>query len=69
MQRLPARIVPMQDTVPNFLRRLGKPEQIPILRIDDTFIDEEIYVDRATPIGLTDQHDGDWLDLTGLYQS
>lgn len=64
MQRLPARIVPVQDTVPDILRRLGKPEQIPIFSINDTFIDQEIYVDRATPIGLTHQHDRDWFDLT-----
>ena len=68
MQRLTARIVPVQNTVPDFLRRFGKPEQIPILRIDDTFIDEEIHVDRPTPKGLTHQHDGDWLDCAGLYQ-
>jgi hypothetical protein len=61
--------MPVQDTVPDFLRRLGKPEQIPILRIDDTFIDQEIHVDRPTPIGLTHQHDRDWLDFAGLYQS
>src|SRR5664279_4936011 len=69
MQRLPARLVPVQDTVPDFLGRLGKPEQIPIFRIDDTFVYEEICVECTTPIGLTHQHDGDWLDLTGLYQS
>jgi hypothetical protein len=52
VQRLTARIVPVQDTVPDVLRRIGKPEQIPIFRIDDTFIDEEIQIDRPTPIGL-----------------
>jgi hypothetical protein len=31
--------------------------------------DEEIYVDRPTPIGLAYQHNGDWLDLARLYQS
>ena len=68
MQRRTARIMPVQDAVPDFLRGLGKPEQFPILRIDDPFIDEEIDVDRPTPIALTHQHDGDWLDLAGLYQ-
>ena len=52
MQRLTALAMPVQDTVPDFLRRLGEPEQIPILRIDDTFINQKIKVDRATLIGL-----------------
>jgi hypothetical protein len=37
------RIMPAQNTIPDFLRRLGKPEQIPILRIDNTdlaFLDQ-----------------------------
>ena len=69
VQRLTARFVPVQDTVPDVLRCLGKPEQIPILRIDGAFIDKEIHVDRPTPIGLAYQHDGDWLDFAGLHQS
>jgi len=69
VQRLTARFVPVQDTVPDVLRCLGKPEQIPILRVDGTFIDQEIHVDRPTPIGLAYQHDGDWLDFAGLYKS
>ena len=61
--------MPLQETVPDFLCRLGKPKKISILRIDDAFIDEEIHVDCLTPIGLTHQYDGDWLDFSGLYQS
>ena len=48
MQRLTPHIVPVQDTVPDFLRRLGRPEQIPILRIDDTFVDEENFNSAST---------------------
>ena len=51
VQRLTACLVPVQDTVPDVLRCIGKPEQIPVLQIDDTLIDEEIQVDRPTPIG------------------
>jgi hypothetical protein len=57
MQRLTARFVPVQDSVPDILRRISKPEQIPILRIDGTFIDQEIDVDCPTPIRLAYQHD------------
>ena len=60
--------MPVQDAAPDFLRGLGKPEEIPILRIDDTFIDEEIQIDRPAPISLTHQHDWDWLDFSGLHQ-
>lgn len=69
MQRLTTRLVPIQDTVPDVLRGIGKPEQIAILQIDDTLIDEEIQVDRPTPIRFTRQHDRDWLDFASLYQS
>jgi len=69
VQRLTACLVPVQDTVPDVLRCIGKPEQIPVLQIDDTLIDEEIQVDRPTPVGFTDQHDRDWFDFAGLYQS
>src|ERR1700692_1761020 len=69
MQRLPARIVPVQDTVPDFLGRLGKPEQFSILRIDNAFIDQEFDIDGTTPIGFAHQYNGDWLDFPRLYES
>lgn len=69
VQRIAACIVPAQDTVPYFLGRLGKPEQFPILRIDDAFVHEEIYVEGTTPIGFADQHDRNRLDFSGLYES
>ena len=45
VQRLTARIVPVQDAAPDVLCRFGKPKQIPIFQVDDTFVDEEIHID------------------------
>ena len=69
MQRLTTRIVPAQNTLPDVLRRLGEPEQIPVLWIDGTLIDQKIDVHGPTPIGLAHQHDRNWLDFAGLHQS
>ena len=48
VQWLATRIVPVHDTVPDVFGGLSKPEQTAIVGIDDTFIDEKLYVDRPT---------------------
>src|SRR5580658_3960232 len=67
-QRGTACVVPIQDAAPNLIRRLGEPEQLAILGVDDAFVGEKFEVDGATPIRFADQHDRNRLDLARLHQ-
>lgn len=67
-QRFVVDVVPPDDIVPDLLSGLREPEQILVLRIDDTFFDEEFEVDGARPETLADKDDWKGFDLAGLNQ-
>ena len=46
--------------------RLGEPEQLAVLAVDDALVDQEVEVDRAPPVVLADQHDRHRLDRARL---
>src|SRR5690242_14946070 len=58
----------MQNAVPGFLGGFREPEQFPVLRIDHALVDQKVEIDRAPPIALAYEHNGQWLDFSGLYQ-
>src|SRR5690242_11277454 len=68
-QRSTACLVPIQDAAPDLVRRFGEPEQLAILRVDDTFVGQKPDVDGATPILLAHQNDRNRLDLARLHES
>ena len=67
-KRLSESFIPANNTVPDFLRGLGEPEQLAILGVDDAFLDQKIEVHGAPPEMLADQNDRYRLDFPGLSQ-
>lgn len=60
--------MPALDAVPDLLGRLGKPEQIPVFQVNDSFIDQEIDIDGATPKRFAYEYDRYRLYLSRLYE-
>lgn len=50
----PRTLVPSENSIPNILRRFGKPEQFTVLGIDDPLLDEKVGVERLAPILFSD---------------
>ena len=67
-KRFSESVIPANNTIPDFLRGLGEPEQLAILGVDDAFLDQKIEVHGPPPEMLADQNDGYWLDFSGLSQ-
>src|ERR1700733_8047582 len=61
-------LVPGENAPPRFVRRLGEPEKLSILRVNGTFFDQEIRIECLAPVGLANQNDGHRGHLSRLRQ-
>jgi hypothetical protein len=50
--------MPLANPVPDFLSTIREPEQVPILGINDAFLDQEFRVKHMLPKLLADEYDG-----------
>jgi hypothetical protein len=65
---LPMFAFPRLDAISDLFGGLRVPEEVAVFSLDDAFLDEEVEVDRLSPIALADENDGDRADLARLAQ-
>ena len=56
---LPMFAFPRLDAIPDLFGGLRVPEEVAVFGLDDAFLDEEVEVDRLSPISLADKNDRD----------
>src|SRR5579883_2286042 len=68
-QRLADRLVPVENILPDLLRRFGKPEELAVLWIDRALFDQKVDIEDAPPIRFANENDRDGADLSRLHES
>lgn len=68
IERFLAPIIPLQNLLPDILRRFSKPEDVAVLDTTNSLIHQEAHVKGLTPLLFPDQHDRNLFNRSRLNQ-